>query len=89
MVWPSPVRTKSSMVSAWAAARGRDKAEARRARVKRELCASRDSLRVVFVDSGCVCGLRMRRFGRGVKMKIGPPRGARVLSSESVTGVYW
>ena len=36
MVWPSPVRTKSSMVSAWAV-RGRVKGEARKARVKRAL----------------------------------------------------
>jgi hypothetical protein len=45
--------------------------------------------------SFCFCGLRMclwtqdAPFGRGVKMKIGPARGARVLSSDGVTGVYW
>src|ERR1700756_5864955 len=64
MVWPSPVRTKSSMVSAWAV-RGRVKAEARRVRVKRALLIagfpSCDS-----VDQG-VCGFRMRPLGRGVK----------------------
>jgi hypothetical protein len=36
MMFPPPVRTKSSMVSAWAV-RGRVKAEARRAKVKRAL----------------------------------------------------